>query len=557
MLALISAAQSDEPLSIRGNFQILAQTYQEDSLINAQVPDEKITLNSFANIIATKGNFQAGIRYESYLPQQLGYSAPARFKGSGIGYRYASYTDDDLSITVGNFYEQFGNGIIFRSFEDRNLGLENAMDGVKVTGQPFKGLYLKGVFGKMRVDFNDGIVNSDGFIRGIDAEININELDSSLASLKTKVTLGGSFVSRFQASTRTDLDIPKNVGIYGGRIKLIRGNWSISSEYAEKINDPAGDSRFGYANPYPSQDIYNRGYAMQSNLTYSQKGFAVSLDSKYLNNFSFRPDRDIQGVGPMINFHPALTKQHSYMLASQFYAYASQPTAELANMAEISYTFKKETLLGGKYGTQVTANFARATGIQIDANDPLSFSEDRIAYEAPFYKGSDNVLFQDFNIEVKKKISKKLKTKLTYFNFIYNNDVNLGAIFLDGTQVKGTIDAHVIVAEANIKTKKKQNLRIVAQTLFTDEHQGDWAGLVLEYSISPHWNFSLVDLYNYGNSIKENVLHYPLGGMAYSKDAHRISVEYGKRRAGLFCVGGVCRVVPASNGLSLTLTSNF
>jgi hypothetical protein len=32
---------------------------------------------------------------------------------------------------------------------------------------------------------------------------------------------------------------------------------------------------------------------------------------------------------------------------------------------------------------------------------------------------------------------------------------------------------------------------------------------------------------------------------------------YGKRREGIFCVGGVCRAVPASSGLEMTFTSSF
>ncbi|MFK7755789.1 MAG: DUF6029 family protein [Flavobacteriales bacterium] len=553
-------SQDKNPLYVSGNFQVLAQTYQEDSLINAQVPDEKITLNSFANIVATKGKFQAGLRYESYLPQQLGYSEPNRYKGSGIGYRFVSYTDDDLNITVGNFYEQFGIGLVLRSFEDRNLGLENAMDGVKVGIEPLPGFYVKGVYGKMRVDFVDGIVNTDGFIRGVDGEIFINELDSSLNDMKTKIRLGGSFVSRFQADRQSNVTLPENVGVYGARLNLNRGNWSMAVEYAEKINDPSGDNSVGT----PARDssvfgqfIYNKGYAMQGNLTYSQKGFSFSADAKYLDNFSFRPDRTIQGVGPMINFHPALTKQHSYMLASQFYAYATQPTGEFAYMGELSYNFKKNTFLGGRYGTQLTVNYARATGIDVNTTSADTFNDTGVAYEPNFLKASDQVFFSDLNIELKKKWSKKVKTKFTYFNFIYDNDISQGAILLDGTQAKGTIYADVFVAEANIKTRKKQNLRVVAQMLRTGQHQGDWAGLVLEYTIAPHWNLSIVDLYNYGNSIEDNILHYPLGGVAYSKDAHRISFEYGKRRAGLFCVGGVCRVVPASNGLTITMTSNF
>ena len=245
------------------------------------------------------------------------------------------------------------------------------------------------------------------------------------------------------------------------------------------------------------------------------------------------------------------------MLASQFYAYATQPTGEFAYMGEVSYKFKKDTPLGGKYGTQINLNYSRATGIEKNRASTEEFLENGVTYESPLFSSNGEVYFSDFNAEIKKKFSKKVKTKFTYFNFIYNNTINQGAPLLTGKQVKGNVYADVFVAEANIKTKSKQNLRIVAQGLRTNQHQGDWVSLVMEYTISPHWNFALLDNYNFGNKIDANQLHYPLGSLAYSEGSHRLSFEYGKRRAGLFCVGGVCRVVPASNGLTLTLTSSF
>jgi hypothetical protein len=543
-LIFIAQEQNDE-LQISGNFQVLAQSYNEDSLIRADVPDELMTLNSFANIIARKGNFQAGLRYESYLPSQLGY--PTNFKGSGIGYRFASYKDDGIAITVGNFYEQFGNGLTLRSFEDRNLGLENALDGVRVEIEPITGFTVKGVYGKMRLDFDGRIINSEGFVRGVDGELSLNEVISGWEDKKTKIILGASFVSKFQADDRLDLNLPENVGNYSGRINVIHGNWRMMGEVAEKINDPSADNSF----------IFNKGIAMLGNLTYSQKGFAISGDVKYIDNYSYRADRALQGIAPFINFLPALTKQHSYMLASQFYAYATQPTGEFAYMGEVSYKFKKDTPLGGKYGTQINLNYSRATGIEKNRASTEEFLETGVTYESPLFSSNGEVYFSDFNAEIKKKFSKKVKTKFTYFNFIYNNTINQGAPLLTGKQVKGNVYADVFVAEANIKTKSKQNLRIVAQGLRTNQHQGDWVSLVMEYTISPHWNFALLDNYNFGNKIDENQLHYPLGSLAYSEGAHRLSFEYGKRRAGLFCVGGVCRVVPASNGLTLTLTSSF
>ncbi|MFT4722122.1 MAG: hypothetical protein ACI897_000196 [Flavobacteriales bacterium] len=539
------AQEQDDELQISGNFQVLAQSYNEDSLIRADVPDELMTLNSFANIIARKGNFQAGLRYESYLPSQLGY--PTNFKGSGIGYRFASFKDDGIAITVGNFYEQFGNGLTLRSFEDRNLGLENALDGVRVVIEPIKGFTVKGVYGKMRLDFDGRIINSEGFVRGVDGELSLNEAISGWEDKKTKITLGASFVSKFQADDRLDLNLPENVGNYSGRINVIHGNWRMMGEVAEKINDPSADNAF----------IFNKGIAVLGNLTYSQKGFAISGDVKYIDNYSYRADRALQGIAPFINFMPALTKQHSYMLASQFYAYATQPTGEFAYMGEVSYKFKKDTPLGGKYGTQINLNYSRATGIEKNRASTEEFLENGVTYESPLFSSNGEVYFSDFNAEIKKKFSKKVKTKFTYFNFIYNNTINQGAPLLTGKQVKGNVYADVFVAEANIKTKSKQNLRIVAQGLRTNQHQGDWVSLVMEYTISPHWNFALLDNYNFGNKIDANQLHYPLGSLAYSEGSHRLSFEYGKRRAGLFCVGGVCRVVPASNGLTLTLTSSF
>ena len=58
--------------------------------------------------------------------------------------------------------------------------------------------------------------------RGFDGEVNINELfDSSLANLKTRFILGGSFVSKYQSDQNPDYVLPENVGAYGGRAVTI------------------------------------------------------------------------------------------------------------------------------------------------------------------------------------------------------------------------------------------------------------------------------------------------------------------------------------------------
>ena len=143
--------------------------YNPDSAIGAPPVPEKLLMNGFTNLIYTKGKFQVGIRYENYLNVLQGFDA--RYEGQGITYRYATFDADFLTITVGNFYEQFGSGMIFRSFEERGLGLDNAMDGARVKAHVLGGVYMTALIGRQRSFFDYG----EGIVRGFDGEINLNE----------------------------------------------------------------------------------------------------------------------------------------------------------------------------------------------------------------------------------------------------------------------------------------------------------------------------------------------------------------------------------------------
>ncbi len=77
-------------------------------------------------------------------------------------------------------------------------------------------------------------------------------------------------------------------------------------------------------------------------------------------------------------------------------------------------------------------------------------------------------------------------------------------------------------------------------------------GLV-EWNIGTHWFVSASDQWAY-NDGRGNYYNLSVG---YTKGATRLQVGYGKQREGLLCIGGVCRTVPASNGLTFGLTTSF
>ncbi|HLV53866.1 MAG TPA: DUF6029 family protein, partial [Cryomorphaceae bacterium] len=131
--------------TISGNVEFSGQYYRTDSTIGAVVPDEKTALWGFGNIIFRRNKFSAGVRYEAYMPGPVGYPAGAKWEGAGIGYRFARYSDDLFDVTVGNFYEQFGSGMVLRTWEDRGLGVDYALDGVRVISRPIRGVRVIGL----------------------------------------------------------------------------------------------------------------------------------------------------------------------------------------------------------------------------------------------------------------------------------------------------------------------------------------------------------------------------------------------------------------------------
>jgi hypothetical protein len=553
-LSISSFAQesNNKAGEIHGNFEAISQFYNKDDTIGAPQVDEKMLLNSFTNLIYTKGNFNAGARFETYLNPLQGFDL--RYEGAGIPYKYINYKVDNIDVTVGNFYEQFGSGMIYRSYEVRSLGVDNAMNGIRVKFNPMKGVYLKAIWGKQRIFWDYGA----GIVRGIDGEISLNELIPQLDTIKTRITIGGSFVSKYQEAQSSTLNLPKNVGAYGGRLSINHGRIGFQGEYIYKENDPSADNYF----------IYKPGQAALLTGSYSKKGLGITVSAKSIDNMSYRSDRGESSNNLMINYMPALTRQHTYNLAATLYPYATQPTGEVAFQGDIIYKIPRKTKLGGKYGTTIAVNYSRAHGLDTtqfhnyrndggliveNANDTL-----RQGYSNNFLSIGKQRYFEDANIEITRKINKKLKIKGSYIYLVYYTPViNEGNPNKFNQNFKGNITSHIGVVDVLYKLNKKNAVRVEVQHLYTKKDYGNWLTGVIEYTMSPHWFFAVMDQWNYGNGDSNYQFHYPIVSMGYNEGGTRFSFTYGRQRAGIFCVGGVCRNVPAANGLTLSITSRF
>ncbi|MEN9303319.1 MAG: hypothetical protein RL264_1748 [Bacteroidota bacterium] len=545
---LLNLSVSFGQASLTGNVESTFQYLNNDSIIGANQPTEKALINSYMNVFYTQGNFKAGLRFESYLPHIQGY--PNRFDGTGLGMRYVGYENDFVDITLGSIYEQFGSGLALRSYEDRALGYDNFIDGIRLKVTPKAGFQIKAVYGYQRFSFQQGkIIHGDGIVRGIDAELHLNETFSKMKEFPLDVVLGTSFVSKFQKDNNADFNLPQNVGAYGGRAKLRYKDFYFDAEYVRKEQDPSSDNQYAF----------NYGHAAIFNLSYTKKGLGILLSGKSVDNMSYRSDRtkDLQDL--FINYLPALNKTHTYNLVATLYPYATQPLGEVAYQADILYTFKKGSKLGGKYGTTIGFNVStthqpvRHTS-GINPND-----SSRVFYEGRLFDKSDSLFWRDINFNVTKKINKQLSFIFSYYNININNDV-----VKISNDAQGIISSHIGVIETSYKINSKNNIRVELQGLFLRKKpdgsindKGNWITGLIEYTISPHYFFSFMNQFNYGNPDESKRVNYPIVTCGYIKDATRITVSYGRQRAGLFCVGGVCRFVPANNGLTVSFTHSF
>jgi len=524
---------------IHGDFQSDGQYYfYEPKIAGTKKLKETVGNNSYFNLVYDRGNLTAGVRFEVYQPPLLGYDL--RFKGSGIPFRFIGYKWKSLSVTVGNFYEQFGNGLIFRSYWEWGLGFDNSVDGVRIRYNLHPGIIIKAFVGKQRFYFDQG----PGIVRGADVEFSINDLIPGFKESPTRINTGFGAVGKYQADDNPGLKLPENVSAFSGRAKISRNAFSLDAEYAYKINDPSFANRQIY-----NREIYRSGQALQLTGSYSQNGFGLSLGAKRIDNFDFRSDRNAAFNDLIINYLPPITPQHTYRLAT-LYPYATQALGEMGAQVDVFYKAPAGSSFGGEYGTNFSLNYCQIRSLKITK---VVGQDSAKGYNSNFFDIGNNTYYQNFSLEVSKKLSPSVKLIATY---IFTEADNSVLRLTNNLDVK-TIYAQIGILDVSWKFKPKHTLRGELQHLQTKEDNRSWAMALLEYQIGPKYFVAVYDEYNYDNSIESQRIHYLGATFGYREGNVRISLSGGRQRAGIFCVGGVCRFIPASSGISASIAASF
>ncbi len=524
-----SSAQNDAGKGyFSGDLMLNANFYQRDSIIGAAgnpFYDNLLTGGeSWFTVNYTKpdADLSAGIRFDAFLNSNI-FNPVEPVNGMGIGYWYIKKKIGKLDLQAGYFYDQFGTGVIFRAYELRPLGIDQAIKGVKAGYELTDKIYVKAFMGKLKNRFE----TYDPMIMGGSIEGNYKlgeKLFLSPGAAIINRTMDQSSMDNIVATIEAyddlaDRFIPKyNVYAYSfyNSLSFKNINWFV--EYSAKTRDVLVDLQ--------GKLIDTDGHTAYTSLSYSQKGFGITFQGKITDNFTFRTSPNETFLRGMINYLPSLSKQNSFRLPAR-YAAVTQELDEIAWQADVVFTPKK--------------------GLSISAN-------------VSDIKTSDGEkLFREYYLDVDFK-----KKKAPWHAIV-------GVDWQDYNQLVYQQEGHFVhtltpFVEFDYKFTRKKSLRLEAMYMITERDRkvfgkddpeerqdlGDWIFGLLEYNIAPKFSFSVTDMYN-----PDDNEHYYSALVAYTKRANRMTLSYVKQVSGVVCTGGVCRFEPAFSGARFSLTSSF
>ena len=499
--------------------------------------------NDYLKLDYYKGRLSAGLQMEGYFPTLVGY--PVAQNKLSLSNLYVSWRDRSYSVTAGTFYEQFGSGLLFRSWEDRMLGLNNALLGARATYNFEDKVAVKAFWGVPRlgkIDDNAAMMGAEDAFFGLGltkvhvagADVSVS-LSSLLGMEDLSLSLEGSLLNKHEALG----DLLKAAGCkentlgWSGRVNFDMDGFFLKGEYVD-----AGKQIVSVAAAQNGRAAVN-GNAQLVEFGYNGRGLGVTVTGRRMDRmtqkiYSFSGTESGYGsLSNMLSYRPAMSTQYTYMLTT-LNPYSPEVGDKVIRAGEIGgqidafYNFRRGTAIGGKRGMKVHANFSTYYGLN----------------ETGGTEGG-GLLFRDFSFDLEKQWTKKFKSVLMYSMQEYNKHHENTGLYI------GT--SHIVVADLLYKWTPKLSTRMELQYLATKDDQGDWMAGLLEVNFAPHWSVFASDMWNHGST----KLHYYNAGLSFSMAHLRVAAGYGRYRAGFICSGGVCRAIPAYTGANISLTASF
>ncbi len=525
LAAASTAVMAQEKGYLTGSFETTDHVYVKDKGNNDFSPEDsrlkgdRFASNNYLKLDYYRGNFSAGLQLEAYAPHIIGY--PDNLNEYALSNLYVNWKDDDFQITAGTFYDQFGSGLLFRSWEDRLLGLNNAIMGARFAYNWEDKIAFKALWGMPRL----GMDFTSTQVRGADLSVSVANIvgwDNIVLSVE------GSILNKYLPNISPDAEFAgakRNSYGWSGRVNFDYDGFFVKGEYVD-----LGKKLVDLEN-----ELIRRGNAQLVEAGYNGRGLGVTVTGRRLEWMGQSIVDNSSSTANLISYVPAMSTQYTYMLTT-LHPYNPElgdvelnpyNSGEIGGQIDAFYNFRRGSAIGGKRGMKVHANFSTY----------YTIAEGGTAK-------AGNLLLRDVSVDVEKQWTKKFKMVLQYSFQEYNPNHGLN---------KSTCLANIFVADLLQKWTPEFSTRLELQYLTTRENEKDWMAALLEVNFAPHWSFWVSDMYNHGKT----KVHYYNAGVSFTKGRTRLAAGYGRYRDGYICSGGVCRTIPQYTGANFSITTSF
>lgn len=459
---------------------------------------------NWLNLDYNKNIFSAGIRFEVFQPNDPDPSiSRGKVKYADIAYKYIGVdigdVEEGLNITVGNFYKLFGRGLILKSYEDRNIRIDNNLIGVKVDAN-YEGFTLTALSGSAA---NSNNLRED-ILHAVDLQYGKFDL----------VKLGTTFASNLpsiEGAARTTLA--------SFRIQPSYWNFDGYAEYGVKSNKDVQSQVF-------HDDEWKIGEAFYGSLNFYYDVFSIVGEYKYYDNYAFTSNDGTI----FYNTAPSLRKEYTYQLLNRHPSPLDQSNEE-GYAVEMNFNISDETSLIANYGITNTlptsSYYQRVNNLSL----PIATQLEEIYLQAShnWSESLTSILAFGYNEEL--STNTKNFTPILENKF-YFDDINTIKLVLEHQQTENlTTDEKYYDDIINIEYLRSPNfsVAVVAELQTKEPQEGNvvrkfWSFIQFGYKLGNHSDLSLL---------------------------------VGTRQAGNICIGGICRYEPAFQGVELKILTRL
>mgnify|MGYP000574213991 FL=1 len=459
---------------------------------------------NWLNLDYNKNIFSAGIRFEIFQPNDPDPSiSRGKVKYADIAYKYIGVdigdVEEGLNITVGNFYKLFGRGLILKSYEDRNIRIDNNLIGVKVEAN-YEGFTLTALSGSAA---NSNNLRED-ILHAVDLQYGKFDL----------VKLGTTF-----ASNLPSIEGVARTTLASFRIQPSYWNFDGYAEYGVKSNEDVQSQVF-------HDDEWKIGEAFYGSLNFYYDVFSIVGEYKYYDNYAFTSNDGTI----FYNTAPSLRKEYTYQLLNRHPSPLDQSNEE-GYAVEMNFNISDETSLIANYGitnTLPTSSYYQQVN---NLSLPIATQLEEIYLQAAhnWSESLTSILAFGYNEEL--STNTKNFTPILENKF-YFDDINTIKLVLEHQQTENlTTDEKYYDDIINIEYLRSPNfsVAVVAELQTKEPQEGNvvrkfWSFIQFGYKLGNHSDLSLL---------------------------------VGTRQAGNICIGGICRYEPAFQGVELKILTRL